>query len=67
MMRSSYPQIVVSSSTAAGVRDALATGVKLRSLGGWRFQGLRDAEELFQVEVADLNRKFPPPRAAAAS
>jgi hypothetical protein len=45
------------------LRDALADGVKLKSLGTWRFQGLRDAEELFQVDVRDLNRKFPPPRA----
>jgi class 3 adenylate cyclase len=57
-------QIVVSSATEAGVRDALATDVKLKSLGSWRFQGLRDAEELFQVEVSDLARRFPPPRAA---
>jgi class 3 adenylate cyclase len=57
-------QIVVSSATHAGLRDTLAKDVKLKSLGSWRFQGLRDAEDLFQVDVADLGRKFPPPRAA---
>jgi class 3 adenylate cyclase len=57
-------QIVLSSATQAGVRDTLAKDVKLKSLGAWRFQGLRDAEELFQVDVADLGRRFPPPRAA---
>jgi class 3 adenylate cyclase len=57
-------QIVVSSATEAGLRDGLAKDVKLKSLGSWRFQGLRDAEELFQVHVADLGSKFPTPRAA---
>jgi class 3 adenylate cyclase len=57
-------QIVLSSATQGALREELVKGVKLRSLGAWRFQGLRDAEELFQVDVADLPRKFPPPRAA---
>ena len=57
-------QIVLSAATQAGLGDALADGTKLKSLGTWRFQGLRDAEELFQVDVADLARKFPPPRSA---
>jgi len=57
-------QIVLSASTEAGLRDALSDGVKLKSLGSWRFQGLRDAEELFEVHVSDLGKKFPPPRAA---
>jgi class 3 adenylate cyclase len=56
-------QIVVSSATHAALGESLADGVALRSLGGWRFQGLRDAEELYQVETADLRATFPPPRA----
>lgn len=57
-------QIVVSSAAAAGLHDSLADGVRLRSLGGWRFQGLREPEELFQVDAPDLLATFPPPRAA---
>jgi class 3 adenylate cyclase len=57
-------QIVLSSAAHAGVHDSLSDGVRLRHLGGYRFQGLRDPEELYQVEVADLTRRFPPPRAA---
>ena len=35
-------QIVLSSATRAAIAGALADGVRLRSLGSWRFQGLRD-------------------------
>jgi class 3 adenylate cyclase len=55
-------QIVMSSAVQAAVADSLADGVSLRSLGSWRFQGLREAEDLFQVEAADLPRAFPPLR-----
>lgn len=58
-------QIVVSSATRAGLGEGLAEDVRLKSLGSWRFQGLRDAEELFQVVAAGLSARFPPPRAAA--
>jgi hypothetical protein len=44
--------------------DELADGVTLRELGRWRFQGLRDPEELFQVDYGDLPFDFPPLRAA---
>jgi class 3 adenylate cyclase len=57
-------QIVVSSSVHSAVLDSLAEGVTLRSLGGFRFQGLREPEHLFQLEVADLLREFPPLRSA---
>lgn len=57
-------QIVLSSSVHAGVLESLAEGVTLRSLGAWRFQGLRDPEELYQVDVADLHADYPPLRAA---
>ncbi|MDX6508253.1 MAG: hypothetical protein QOG81_5 [Gaiellaceae bacterium] len=55
-------QIVMSSAVQAAVADSLADGVSLRSLGSWRFQGLREAEDLFQVDAADLPRAFPPLR-----
>ena len=58
-------QIVVSSAVQAAVDESLADGVNLRSLGAWRFQGLPDPLELFQVDSADLPTDFPPPRSAA--
>jgi class 3 adenylate cyclase len=59
-------QIVISSAVHSAVADSLADGVVLRSIGAWRFQGLRDPEHLYQVEAADLLAKFPPPRSAVA-
>jgi class 3 adenylate cyclase len=52
-------QIVLSGPTHAALADALTDGVTLRALGSWRFQGLRDAEALYQVEAADLPSVFP--------
>jgi class 3 adenylate cyclase len=57
-------QIVLSSSVQASVLESLAEGVTLRSLGAWRFPGLRDPDEIFQVEVGDLLANFPPLRSA---
>lgn len=56
-------QIVLSSPTRADVLESLAVGVTLRELGRWRFQGLREPEELFQVDCVGLPCKFPPLRA----
>jgi len=56
-------QIVLSSMTRDGVLDDLPDGVTLSELGTWRFQGLREPEELFQVEAEGLRRNFPPLRA----
>jgi class 3 adenylate cyclase len=55
-------QIVVSSAVRSAVLASLADGVSLRSLGTWRFQGLREPEDLYQVEAADLLADFPPLR-----
>jgi class 3 adenylate cyclase len=55
-------QIVLSSAVQAAVVESLADGVSLRSLGAWRFQGLREPEDLFQVDAADLLGDFPPLR-----
>ncbi|MDX6427557.1 MAG: hypothetical protein QOD52_2962 [Gaiellaceae bacterium] len=57
-------QIVVSSAVHSAVVDSLADGVGLRSLGAWRFQGLREPEHLYQVEATDLLADFPPLRSA---
>ena len=57
-------QIVLSSSVRAAVVDSLGDGVTLRSLGGWRFRGLPEPVDLFQVEAADLISDFPPLRSA---
>ncbi|HWJ32063.1 MAG TPA: adenylate/guanylate cyclase domain-containing protein [Gaiellaceae bacterium] len=56
-------QIVISSATRAALPEPLADGLRLRSLGSWRFQGLREPDELFQVEALGLGSTFPPLRA----
>jgi class 3 adenylate cyclase len=58
-------QIVVSSAVRSAVLTSLADGVSLRSLGAWRLQGLRQPEDLYQVQAADLLADFPPLRSAA--
>jgi hypothetical protein len=35
-----------------------------RGLGAWRFRGLPEPIDLFQVQAADLPADFPPPRSA---
>jgi class 3 adenylate cyclase len=57
-------QILMSSAVRAAVVDSLADGVSLAALGAWRFQGLPEPVDLFQVETADLLAGFPPPRSA---
>jgi class 3 adenylate cyclase len=55
-------QIVLSSAVQAAVVDSLAERMTLRSLGAWRFHGLRDPEDLFQVCASGLPAEFPPLR-----
>ncbi len=55
-------QIVMSSAVRTAVAGSLADGVGVRSLGAWRFQGLPEPVEVFQVETADLLADFPPLR-----
>jgi class 3 adenylate cyclase len=57
-------QIVMSSAVRAAAGEALPDGVSLRSLGAWRFRGLPEPIDLFQVDAPDLLGDFPPPRAA---
>jgi class 3 adenylate cyclase len=56
-------QILVSSAVRSAL-GSLPEGVGLQSLGAWRFQGLREPEELYQVQAADLHSDFPPLRLA---
>ncbi len=58
-------QIVMSSTVRAAVIDSLTDEVSLRNLGAWRFRGLPEPIDIFQVEAADLPADFPPPRSAA--
>lgn len=55
-------QIVLSAATR-DLLEELADGVTLRALGSWRFQGLREPEELFQVG----DDEFPALRAVVPS
>jgi class 3 adenylate cyclase len=57
-------QIVVSSAVHSAVLASLPDGVGLTSLGAFRFQGLREPEQLYQVEAAGLSTDFPPLRSA---
>jgi class 3 adenylate cyclase len=57
-------QIVLSSPVHAAVADSLTEGVSLIGLGTWRFRGLPEPIELFQVAAADMPADFPPLRSA---
>jgi class 3 adenylate cyclase len=57
-------QIVMSSAVRGEVHESLPDGVSLRGIGGWRFRGLPEPIDLFQVEAADLLSDFPPLRSA---
>ena len=57
-------QIVMSSAVRKAVLETLPEGVGLRRLGAWRFRGLAEPVDLFQVEAADLLADFPALRSA---
>jgi class 3 adenylate cyclase len=57
-------QIVMSSAVRTAVDGAVPEGVDLAPLGAWRFRGLPEPIEMFQVEAADLPHEFPPLRSA---
>ena len=57
-------QIIMSSAVRAAVAESLEDGVSLRSLGAWRFRGLPEPMNLFQVDAPDLLADFPPLRSA---
>jgi class 3 adenylate cyclase len=60
-------QIVASSAVRAAILESLPEGVSLRELGAWRFRGLPEPVEIFQVNTPDLLADFPPPRSATAA
>jgi class 3 adenylate cyclase len=60
-------QIVMSAAVRAAVSEPLADGASVRSLGAWRFRGLPEPVDLFQVDAADLLAEFPPLRSAIAA
>jgi predicted ATPase len=53
-------QVVLTRATTDVVRDQLPAGVGLRELGIHRLKDLGRPEEVFQLEIADLNAEFPP-------
>jgi class 3 adenylate cyclase len=55
---------VLSSAVRAALPDPLPGGVDVRELGGWRFRGLPEPIEMFQVEADGLDADFPPLRSA---
>jgi class 3 adenylate cyclase len=57
-------QIILSSAVRGAVSKSLPEGVALSSLGTWRFRGLTEPFEIFQVEAAGLSSDFPPLRSA---
>ena len=57
-------QIVMSSAVRGELLDSLPEGVGLRDIGQWRFRGLPEPVEIFQVEADDLQSDFPPLRSA---
>jgi class 3 adenylate cyclase len=60
-------QIILSSAVRKAVEESLPEGVSLRALGAWRFRGLPEPVELFQVQAPDLATDFPPLRSAVAA
>jgi class 3 adenylate cyclase len=57
-------QIVLSSAVRAAAGESLPEGVGLMRLGAWRFRGLPEPLEMFQVDAPDLSAGFPPLRSA---
>jgi class 3 adenylate cyclase len=55
-------QVVVSAAARAGLTRPLADGASLAALGAWRFQGLPEPIELFELQADSLARGFPPLR-----
>jgi class 3 adenylate cyclase len=57
-------QIILSSAVRSAVIDSLPEEVELKGVGAWRFRGIPDPIEMFQVEAPGLPRDFPPLRSA---
>ncbi|HEY4606151.1 MAG TPA: adenylate/guanylate cyclase domain-containing protein [Acidimicrobiia bacterium] len=59
-------QVLLTTATRDELGATPGAHVKLRSLGMFRLQGLRQAEELFQVDAPGLASEFPELRAAVS-
>jgi class 3 adenylate cyclase len=57
-------QIVISSAVRRAALESMPVGVQLSSLGSWRFRGLPEPVDLFQVDAPGLLTNFPPLRSA---
>jgi len=60
-------QIVLSAAARDAIDGAVPAGFGFRDLGRHRLHGLPESEALFQVEAADLQADFPPPRVFSPS
>jgi class 3 adenylate cyclase len=58
-------QIIMSSAVRTAILESLPDGVGLRSLGSWRFHGLPDPVDVFQLDAPGPLADFPPLRSAA--
>jgi class 3 adenylate cyclase len=56
-------QIILSSAVRSAIPELPADGVRLTSLGAWRFRGLPEPVNLFQADVDGRHVDFPPLRA----
>jgi class 3 adenylate cyclase len=57
-------QIVMSGAVSGALGEPLPDGVRLKELGAWRFRGLPEPIEMYQVEADGLPADFPPLRSA---
>ena len=59
-------QIVMSAAVRAAIRDSLPDGMGLTGLGAWRFRGLPEPLDMFQVVAAGLLEGLPAAAPAVA-
>jgi class 3 adenylate cyclase len=55
-------QIVMSAAVRSALTDPLPKDVAVKELGSWRFRGLPEPIDVFQVEAPGLLDEFPPLR-----
>jgi class 3 adenylate cyclase len=57
-------QVLASAAVRDSIRGSVGDDVRIASLGAWRFEGLPEPIEVFQVDGAGTGTGFPPLRAA---
>jgi class 3 adenylate cyclase len=57
---------VLSAAVRSALGDALPDGIGLTELGAWRFRGLPEPIDLFEVSAPGLPSDFPALRSATA-